>query len=99
MEAQGYEIKRGQADFIPRPPARSGSPAARRWGEDYTEEAIARRIKGLAVDRGSKRKQAKGITLRIDLENNIKAQQSAGICAVGEAAQLEAGRQSPELYH
>ena len=47
-------------------------------GEDYTEEAIARRIKGLAVDRGPKRKQTKGITLRIDLENNIKAQQSAG---------------------
>ena len=46
-------------------------------GENYTEEAITRRIKGLAVDRGPKR-QRKGITLRIDLENNIKAQQSAG---------------------
>ena len=46
-------------------------------GENYTEEAITRRIKGLAVDRGPNR-QRKGITLRIDLENNIKAQQSAG---------------------
>ena len=47
-------------------------------GEDYTEEAITRRIKGLAVDRGPKRKATKEITLRIDLENSIKAQQSAG---------------------
>ena len=47
-------------------------------GEDYTEEAITRRIKGLAVDRGPKRKVDKGISLRIELENNIKVQQSAG---------------------
>lgn len=47
-------------------------------GEDYTEVAITRRIKGLAADRGPKRKAEKGISLRIDLENNIKAQQSAG---------------------
>ena len=50
----------------------------KRQGEDYTEEAITRRIKGLAVDRGPKRKATKEITMRIDLENSIKAQQSAG---------------------
>ena len=41
------------------------------------EEPFSAFIKGLAVDRGPNR-QRKGITLRIDLENNIKAQQSAG---------------------
>ena len=77
MEAQGYEIKRGKLISF-RAPGQERFTRCKTLGEDYTEEAIARRIKGLAVDRGSKRKQAKGITLRIDLENNIKAQQSAG---------------------
>ena len=77
MEAQGYEIKRGKLISF-RAPGQERFTRCKTLGEDYTEEDIARRIKGLAVDRGSKRKQAKGITLRIDLENNIKAQQSAG---------------------
>ena len=77
MEAQGYEIKRGKLISF-RAPGQERFTRCKTLGEDYTEEAIARRIKGLAVDRGPKRKQAKGITLRIDLENNIKAQQSAG---------------------
>ena len=77
MEAQGYEIKKGKLISF-RAPGQERFTRCKTLGEDYTEETIARRIKGLAVDRGPKRKQAKGITLRIDLENNIKAQQSAG---------------------
>ena len=77
MEAQGYEIKRGK--FISfRAPGQERFTRCKTLGEDYTEEAITRRIKGLAVDRGPKRKAEKGISLRIELENNIKAQQSAG---------------------
>ena len=77
MEAQGYEIKRGK--FISfRAPGQERFTRCKTLGEDYTEEAITRRIKGLAVDRGPKRKVDKGISLRIELENNIKAQQSAG---------------------
>lgn len=77
MEAQGYEIKRGK--FISfRAPGQERFTRCKTLGEDYTEEAITRRIKGLAVDRGPKRKADKGISLRIELENNIKAQQSAG---------------------
>ena len=77
MEAQGYEIKRGK--FISfRSPGQERFTRCKTLGEDYTEEAITRRIKGLAVDRGPKRKVDKGISLRIELENNIKAQQSAG---------------------
>ena len=76
MEAQGYEVKQGK--FISfRAPGQERFTRCKTLGEDYTEEAITRRIKGLAVDRGPNR-QRKGITLRIDLENNIKAQQSAG---------------------
>ena len=77
MAAQGYEIKRGK--FISfRAPGQERFTRCKTLGEDYTEEAITRRIKGLAVDRGPKRKAEKGISLRIELENNIKAQQAAG---------------------
>ncbi len=46
-------------------------------GEAYTEEAITERIKGRSVER--KPKENHKISLRIDLENSIKAQQSAGV--------------------
>ena len=77
MQAQGYEIKQGK--FVSfRAPGQERFTRCKTLGEDYTEEAITRRIKGLAVDRGPKRNATKEITLRIDLENSIKAQQSAG---------------------
>ena len=77
MEAQGYEIKHGK--FISfRSPGQERFTRCKTLGVDYTEEAITRRIKGLAVDRGPKRKVEQGISLRIEIENNIKAQQSAG---------------------
>ena len=77
MQAQGYEIKQGK--FVSfRAPGQERFTRCKTLGEDYTEEAITRQIKGLAVDRGPKRKATKEITLRIDLENSIKAQQSAG---------------------
>ena len=77
MQAQGYEIKQGKFTSF-RAPGQERFTRCKTLGEDYTEEAITRRIKGLAVDRGPKRKTTKEITLRIDLENSIKAQQSAG---------------------
>ena len=77
MQAQGYEIKQGKFTSF-RAPGQERFTRCKTLGEDYTEEAITRRIKGLAVDRGPKRKAAKEITLWIDLENSIKAQQSAG---------------------
>ena len=46
-------------------------------GEAYTEEAITERIQGRAIA-ARKPKVRKGISLRIDIENSIKAQQSAG---------------------
>lgn len=77
MQTQGYEIKPGK--FVSfRAPGQDRFTRCKTLGEDYTEEAITRRIKGLAVDRGPKRKATKEITLRIDLENSIKAQKSAG---------------------
>ena len=75
MQAQGYEIKPGK--FISfRAPGQERFTRCKTLGEAYTEEAIKERIKGRVITRVPK--ERKGISLRIDLENSIKAQQSAG---------------------
>ena len=75
IQAQGYEIKLGK--FISfRAPGQERFTRCKTLGEAYTEEAINERIKGRVITRAPK--ERKGISLRIDLENNIKAQQSAG---------------------
>ena len=75
MQAQGYEIKPGK--FISfRAPGQERFTRCKTLGEAYTEEAIKEHIKGRVITRVPK--ERKGISLRIDLENNIKAQQSAG---------------------
>ena len=75
IQAQGYEIKLGK--FISfRAPGQERFTRCKTLGEAYTEEAIKERIKGRVITRAPK--ERKGISLRIDLENNIKAQQSAG---------------------
>ena len=75
MAAQGYEIKQGK--FISfRASGQERFTRCKTLGEAYTEEVIKERIKGRVITRAPK--ERKGISLRIDLENNIKAQQSAG---------------------
>lgn len=77
MEAQGYEIKHGK--FISfRTPGQERFTRCKTLGEDYTEERITQRIRGIAIDRGPPRRSAGEISLRIALEDSIKAQQSAG---------------------
>ncbi len=77
MQAQGYEIKQGKFTSF-RAPGQERFTRCKTLGEDYAEEAITRRIKGLAVDRGPKRKATKEITLRIDLENSINGKGPKG---------------------
>ena len=73
MQAQGYEIKPGK--FISfRAPGQERFTRCKTLGEAYNEEAIKERIKSRAITR--RPKERKGISLRIDLENSIKAQQS-----------------------
>ena len=77
MAAQGYEIKQGK--FISfRAPGQERFTRCKTLGEDYTEERITQRIKGIAIDRGPRRRSDGEISLRIALEDSIKAQQSAG---------------------
>ena len=76
MERQGYEIKRGK--FVSfRAPGQERFTRCKTLGEAYTEEAITERIQGRFIA-ARKPKVRKGISLRIDIENSIKAQQSAG---------------------
>ena len=75
LQEQGYEVKRGKYVSF-RAPGQGRFTRCKTLGEAYTEEAITERIKGRFVER--KPKENRKISLRIDLENSIKAQQSAG---------------------
>ena len=75
LQEQSYEVKRGKYVSF-RAPGQERFTRCKTLGETYTEEAIIERIKGRFVER--KPKENRKISLRIDLENSIKAQQSAG---------------------
>ena len=77
LQAAGYEIKPGKYVSC-RAPGQERFTRCKTLGEDYTEERITQRIKGIAIDRGPRRRSAGEISLRIALEDSIKAQQSAG---------------------
>ena len=75
LQEQGYEVKRGKYVSF-RAPGQGRFTRCKTLGEAYTEEAIIERIKRRFVER--KPKENRKISLRIDLENSIKVQQSAG---------------------
>lgn len=76
LEAEGYEVKRGKYISF-RAPGQERFTRTKTLGEAYTEEAIAERIKGKVILKTPKQERG-GISLMIDIENSIKAQQSAG---------------------
>ena len=77
LQASGYEIKRGKYISC-RAPGQERFTRLKTLGADYTEEAIRKRIAGIKSRTGKKLTKENGISLLIDIENNIKAQQSAG---------------------
>jgi hypothetical protein len=92
MELQGYEIKRGK--FVSfRAPGQERFTRAKTLGEDYTEEAIAKRIAGeyTRAPRPARSRPTADATvgLLIDIENNVKAQQSAGYSRWAKIANLK----------
>ena len=78
LEAAGYEIKRGKYISC-RAPGQERFTRLKTLGADYTEEAITERISGKRI-RAAKapRAEKKGVSLLIDIENSIKAQESRG---------------------
>ncbi|HFU0905941.1 TPA: relaxase/mobilization nuclease domain-containing protein [Streptococcus agalactiae] len=77
LQASGYEIKRGKYVSC-RALGQERFTRLKTLGVDYTEEAIRKRIVGIRSHNVKTLKQEQGISLLIDIENNIKAQQSAG---------------------
>ena len=77
LQASGYEIKRGKYISC-RAPGQERFTRLKTLRADYTEEAIRKRIAGIRSRNVKIPKQEQGISLLIDIENNIKAQQSAG---------------------
>ena len=78
LQAAGYEIKRGKYISC-RAPEQERFTRLKTLGPDYTEEAIKERIAGTRSRSAKAPKQDRGsVSLLIDIENSIKAQQSAG---------------------
>ena len=77
LQAEGYEIKRGK--FVScRAPGQERFTRLKTLGVDYTEDSIAARINGRSRPSRQVRPRDDRISLLIDIQNNIMAQQSAG---------------------
>ena len=77
LQREGYEIKRRKY-ISARAPDQERFTRLKTLGADYTEEAVAARIaRGPRPSRQPQQRSGK-VSLLIDIQNNIKAQQSAG---------------------
>ena len=77
LQREGYEIKRGKY-ISARAPDQERFTRLKTLGVDYTEEALAARIAGQSRPSHQPKQRNGKISLLIDIQNNIKAQQSAG---------------------
>lgn len=77
LEAEGYEIKRGKYISC-RADGQERFTRLKTLGVDYTEEAVSARIGGALRPSRQPKTTDKKINLLIDIQNNLKAQESAG---------------------
>ena len=77
LQAAGYEIKPGKYVSC-RAPGQERFTRLKTLGADYTEEAMRERIEGKRTRPAKAPREQRGISLLIDIENSIKAQQSRG---------------------
>ncbi len=77
LQREGYEIKRGKYISC-RASDQERFTRMKTLGIDYTEEAITARITGGSRPSRQPKQRDGKISLLIDIQNNIKAQQSAG---------------------
>ena len=77
LQAAGYEIKPGKYISC-RAPGQERFTRLKILGADYTEEAIRERIAGKRTKAAKAPKEQRGVSLLIDIENSIKAQESRG---------------------
>ncbi|MCC0685099.1 relaxase/mobilization nuclease domain-containing protein [Clostridioides sp. ZZV15-6383] len=78
LQTAGYEIKQGKYISC-RAPGQERFTRLKTLGADYTEEALTERISGKRTRTTKAPKQERGgISLVIDIQNSIKAQESRG---------------------
>ena len=77
LQRGGYEIKRGKY-ISTRAPDQERFTRLKTLGADYAEEAVASCIAGGPRPSRQPRQRSGKVSLLIDIQNNIKAQQSAG---------------------
>ena len=77
LQEMGYEIKTGKYISC-RTPGQERFTRLKTLGAAYAEEAITERIKGVYIAKAKPLREDKGIRLVVDIENSIKAGQSAG---------------------
>ena len=77
LQAAGYEIKPGKYVSC-RAPGQERFTRLKTLGADYTEEAIRERIAGKRTKATKAPREQRGVSLLIDIENSIKAQESRG---------------------
>ena len=77
LQREGYEIKRGKY-ISARAPDQERFTRLKTLGADYTEEAVVSRIAGGPRPSRQPQQSSGTVSLLIDIQNNIKAQQSAG---------------------
>lgn len=77
LQREGYEIKRGKYISC-RSSDQERFTRMKTLGVDYTEEAIATRIAGRSRPSKQPKQRDGRISLLIDIQNNIKAQENAG---------------------
>ena len=74
LQREEYEIKRGKY----RAPDQEWFTRLKTLGADYTEKAVATRIAGGLRSSRQPRQRSGKISLLVDIQNNMKTQQSAG---------------------
>ena len=77
LQREGYEIKRGKY-ISARAPDQERFTRLKTLGADYTEEALAARIAGRPKPSRQPQQRTGKPSLLINIQNNLKAQQSAG---------------------
>ena len=77
LQREGYEIKRGKY-ISARAPDQERFTRLKTLGADYTEAAVVSRIAGGPRPSRQPQQRSGKVSLLIDIQNNIKAQQSAG---------------------
>ena len=77
MQEAGYEIKPGKYISF-RAEGQERFTRAKTIGENYSEERLKERIAGRNPRKQQMQTERKGISLIIDIQNSIKAQESKG---------------------